>query len=295
MDDERVREEFYQYIDGVRKLSVNTQTAYSHDIDELYEYMSKRGLTLESFSIHDARDYSVYLSDKLGRAEKSILRKITAMRTFFHFCQKREYVKTNQFASLSLRSTEHHLPSVLTVEEVDALLEYPQDGSFRMLRDHMLFLFLYNTGARISEALAVNCEDIDYEKRRILIRGKGDKDRFLFISPSTARELKDYIKTRNAVAKGAERALFISTRGKRLPFSSAHIIFEEYRERMGWTREFTPHTLRHSYATHLLDNGADIRTVQELLGHESISTTQIYTHISSARLHKVYDSAHPHA
>lgn len=295
MDDNAVLTEFLEYIDGVRKLSVHTQTAYSHDIEELYSYMEDRGLSLEGFSLHDARDYSVYLAEKLKLSEKSILRKITAMRTFFGFCQRREYVKGNVFASLSLRSTSVHLPSVLSRDEVSALLAYPQDGTFNALRDHMLFLFLYNTGARISEALSVDVEDIDYAKRRILIRGKGDKQRFLFFSPSTASALRAYIRERDKAARTGERALFISTRGKRLPFSSAHIIFEEYRGKMGWDKEFTPHTLRHSYATHLLDNGADIRTVQELLGHESISTTQIYTHISAARLHRVYDKAHPHA
>ena len=295
MDDLALIDEFMQYIDGVRKLSVNTEKAYSFDIEELYEFMKKRDLTLAEFTFHDAREYSVYLSDELKLSEKSILRKLTAMRTFFDFTQRREYTKSNPFASISMRKRENHLPSYLTLAEVKALLSYPQDGSFKDIRDHILFLFLYNTGARISEALSVNIEDIEFPKRRVLIRGKGDKQRFIFFSKQTEKELKEYLNKRALIAKSGENALLISQRGKRLPFSSAHIIFEEYREKMGWDKEFTPHTLRHSFATHLLDNGADIRTVQELLGHASISATQIYTHISSARLYNVYDKSHPHA
>ena len=163
----------------------------------------------------------------------------------------------------------------------------------------MLFLLIYNTGMRIAEALSVDVGDVELDKRRILITGKGSKERFVFFSPSTVDEIRVYLSRRDDYLRERgiddEKAFFIGKRGGRLPFSSAHIIFDEYRARLGWQKEFTPHTLRHSFATHMMDRGADIRLVQELLGHESISTTQIYTHVSRRRLKSVYDGTHPHA
>ena len=163
----------------------------------------------------------------------------------------------------------------------------------------MLFLFIYNSGARISEALSVDVSQLDFRSRRVLIKGKGSKLRYLFFSESTAAELKAYLEKREiflaSKGKSGEKALFVSDRGNRLPFSTSHIIFEKYASLCGFDKEFTPHTLRHSFATHLLERGADIRAVQELLGHESISTTQIYTHVTKSRLHETYDNAHPHA
>ncbi len=298
MSDRELLEEFISYIDSIRQLSVNTQKAYSRDLEEFYEYLQLKGVVLSDFSLHDARDYSKYLRDECENSERSILQKLTACRTFFDFLQKRGVVEDNYFEAVSLKRRGQRLPSVLTQSEVRELLSLPRKD-FLDERDHMLFLFLYNTGARISEALSVDTGMIEYRERRIRIRGKGGKYRFLFLSPSTVRAIENYLELRSAylAEKGLkdDGALFISSRGSRLPFSSAHIIFGEYQTRLGWQKEFTPHTLRHSFATHLLERGADIRVVQELLGHESISTTQIYTHVARPRLKQVYSEAHPHA
>ena len=188
--------------------------------------------------------------------------------------------------------------AVLTEKEVKELLSVPR-SSFQDERDHMLFLFIYSTGCRISEALSVDIGDIEYRMRRILIRGKGGKERFVFLPPQTVEEIRGYLEKREEylmkLGMSDEKAFLIGDKGGRLPFSSAHIIFDKYKSLLGWQKEFTPHTLRHSFATHLMDRGADIRLVQELLGHESISTTQIYTHVSRSRLRKVYEETHPHA
>ena len=289
-------ERFISYIASERKLSDNTVISYRSDVEEFLQYMDLRALTLNDFTLHDARDYVRTL--KLEWAEKSVKRKISAVRSFFGFLLRRGVVRDNVFSSISLSQGSFHLPSVLSESEVRQLLAYRGKG-FDGERDHFLFMFLYNTGARISEALSVDVDMIEKGQRRIRIRGKGGKPRFLFLSPVTMDALEDYLVTRRQIleAKGnaQEKALFISSRGNRLPFSSAHVIFTEVRDALGWQKEFTPHTLRHTYATHLLDNGADIRVVQALLGHESISTTQIYTHVSRSGLHKVYDECHPHA
>lgn len=288
---------FMGYLDGERKLSVNTQLAYSSDLEDFQDYLADRGIGIEDFSLHDARDYVRYLKSEWS--EKSVKRKISAVRTFFSFLVRRSYLDDNVFALISIPQGSFHLPSVLSQREVSQLLDYRSDDGFDGIRDHFLFLFLYNTGARISEALSVDVPMIEKGQRRIRIRGKGGKIRFLFLSPVTMDELEDYLSARRMQLEicgcTQENALFISSRGRRLPFSSAHVIFSNAKEALGWQKEFTPHTLRHTFATHLLDNGADIRVVQSLLGHESISTTQIYTHVSRSGLHKVYDECHPHA
>lgn len=288
---------YMKHLDGEKKLSVNSQKAYSADLGNFLDWMDSQGLELEDFGIHDARAYARLLRQDWGEA--SVKRKVSAVRGFFDFCHKRGWTDGDAFSGTSVSQTSFHLPSVLSVDEVRQLLSYRSDDGFKGERDHFLFLFLYNTGARISEALSVDVGDVERSQRRIRITGKGGKERFLFLSPVTIRELDGYLALRKSVleanGRAGEEALFISTRGKRLPFSSAHIIFTEARQALGWQKEFTPHTLRHSYATHLLDRGADIRMVQSLLGHESISTTQIYTHVSRSGLRKVYEASHPHA
>lgn len=289
--------DFIKYEERVRSLSPNTIKAYRNDLEGLSSYCLSRTLSFLDFSMDDAREYVRGLRKEYE--EGSVLRKITCCHNFFSYMERMSEMEVNPFEGISLRRSGRRLPSVLTEEEVKALLAQPC-SDFIGERDHMLFLFLYNTGARISEAISIDLGMIEWNERRISIIGKGSKQRFLFLSPKTIKELKEvYLPQREAylssVGRSSEKALFIGERGGRLPFSSCHIIFDTYREKLGWQKEFTPHTLRHSFATHMMDRGADIRLVQELLGHESISTTQIYTHVSRARLKNVYEKTHPHA
>lgn len=289
-------DEYLRYLSGVKQSSANTVKSYGNDLREFSAWISRHGMTESDFERHDAKEYVRYL---MGRyRERTMLRKLSALRGYFGWLEKMGETGSDPFSDISLKRNEQRLPSVLTVEEVRRLLSF-RGETFLERRDHILFLFLYTTGARISEALSVDVCDLDFRMRRCLIRGKGDKERFLFLSKEAIPELEEYLKMRKTYLeeKGnpLETALFIGSRGERLPFSSSHIIFCEWRGKLGLDKEFTPHTLRHSFATHLLDKGADIRLVQELLGHESISTTQIYTHVSSAKLRRVYEETHPHA
>ncbi|MGN1189512.1 MAG: tyrosine-type recombinase/integrase [Candidatus Ornithospirochaeta sp.] len=291
-------EEFLIYEKKIKALSDNTIKAYSIDLEKLLQFSNEREIEFSSFSNDDAREFMRIL-EKNKNAEKSRLRILTCCHTFFSYLEKSSEVDFNPFDSISLRSSGRRLPSVLTQDEVKELLALPHTG-FKEERDHILFLFLYNTGCRISEALSVDVDDIEWGERRIKILGKGNKERFVFLSKKALSEIKEeYLPQREAFLreKGniGEKALLIGERGGRLPFSTSHIIFDEYREKLGWQKDFTPHTLRHSFATHLMDKGADIRLVQEFLGHESISTTQIYTHVSRAKLKKVYMDTHPHS
>ena len=297
MTDKECIEAYLEYEREIKALSENTVKNYSIDLAYLLSYLDKTRTELKEFGKEDARELTRELSK--NKSEATVLRHLTCYRTFFSYLNRYKLVDSNPFDSISLRKKEKHLPSVLTVEEVNQLLSIPY-SDFAGLRDHALFLFLYTTGCRISEALSIDADDIEWKSRRIKIVGKGSKTRFLFLSKRLISELQDeYLPSRESYLKekrnAIENALFIGDSGNRLPFSSAHIIFDRYRERLGWQKEFTPHTLRHSFATHMMDRGADIRLVQEFLGHESISTTQIYTHVSKERLKNVYIESHPHA
>lgn len=304
MDNERAFSGFIEYIKSVRDLSENTVKNYMIDLALLSSFLDRNSKAISQLDRDDVRSIIRILEKNFG--EKSIHRKLSCYRDLYRYLMKTGDVDKDPFAFVSLRYKVREIPSVLTKEEVNELLEYRKcthlendDDYFISERDHMLFLFLYATGARISEALSVDVSDIDLSQRRIRIVGKGDKERFLFFPNKVKNEIVAYldlrkeflIRKKNAI----NDALFVSNTGKRLPFSSAHIIFDEYRSLLRWQKEFTPHTLRHCFATHMLDNGADIRFVQEMLGHSNISTTQIYTHISKSKLKGVYDKSHPHA
>ena len=268
--------------------------ADSNQIEEGF-IMWDTGMDIRDVGTNDAREYVRHLMENYK--ERSMLRKISALRMFYDYLMRKGVINFNPFMDISLKRNEKRLPSVLSEEEVARLLEL-EVNDFMDLRDHILFLFIYSTGARISEALSVDISMIEWSKRRIRIVGKGSKTRFLFLNKDVADELRDYIEKRDIYlgqqARGND-ALFIGKNRERLSFSTAHLIFEKAGEKLNLNKDFTPHTLRHSFATHMMDHGADIRLIQELLGHESISTTQIYTHVTSQKLRKVYDKTHPHA
>lgn len=296
MNDEKLILDFLDYLLQIKDESENTVVNYEIDLRYLEEFATSNAKCLFSLTRDDAREVLKSLERKYQ--ERAVHRKLSCYREFYRYAIRNGFTSFDPFSFISLRYKTRDLPTVLTKEEVKALLSVTY-SDFPGQRDHILFLFIYNTGARISEALSVNISQIDFENRRILIKGKGNKERFLFFSKSTGKELIDYMNARKSFLAEHkiedEEALFVSNTAKRLPFSSAHIIFDKYRSLLGWQKEFTPHTLRHCFATHMLDNGADIRLVQELLGHSSISTTQIYTHISKKHLLDVYESTHPHA
>ena len=282
---------FLSFLTSVKGESENTRIGYENDLRQFAGYLERLDLGYQDVTTSDAREYVRLLMEKFK--ERSMLRKLSALRMFYDYLMRGGIIDYNPFEDISLKRNEKRLPSVLTEKEVARLLSLKGDD-FLSLRDHILFLFIYSTGARISEALSVDIFDIEWSERRIT--GKGNKQRFLFLNKSVVSELKDYVARREAYLDGHEcDALFIGKNKERLTFSSAHLIFNNARNVLSLDKNLSPHTLRHSFATHMLDHGADIRFIQELLGHESISTTQIYTHVSSKKLKKVYDETHPHA
>ncbi len=284
-------QEFLETQKQIRNLSDHTLLAYGRDLKQLSAYFSSLKICLQEAGREDGRMYLRFLKFDKRYSETTVNRKISCVRTFYTYLCKHGVCSMNPFSLVATHRRENHLPTVLSVKEVAQLLSQSYDD-FRSACAISLFTLLYDTGCRISEVLAIEEDAIEWEKRRILVVGKGSKSRYVFFTKHCRNVLQTYLSLKR------ERFdcpfLFCSIQGKQLPMSTVGSMFATYRRRLGWQKQFTPHVLRHTYATHLLDNGADIRLVQELLGHASISTTQIYTHVSKERLARVYASCHPH-
>lgn len=238
----------------------------------------------------------------LYRAEKqrsSVARKLSTLRTFFRFLCREGYCKENMAEEIASPKQPQKIPSFLPLEEVLALLELPDRSSVVGLRDQALLELLYATGMRVSEVVALNWEDIDLSAPQVRVKGKRRKERLLPLGPESVQALRAYRErggTRAYAARDTpQQPVFVNRWGRRLTSRGVHCIIQKYKAKGTFTKDFSPHSLRHSFATHLLDAGADLRTIQELLGHVSLSTTQKYTHVTTSRLIEVYNQAHPRA
>ena len=201
-------------------------------------------------------------------------------------------------ASIRTPKQERHLPKFLEIEQVKRLLETPDDATLLGCRDRAMLETLYSTGVRVSELVALNIQDVDMPGESLRVRGKGRKERVSPIGPTAVTAIRRYLDMRNADPRSAafdQQALFVNKHGQRLSTRSVRRKLDKYLVQCGLDPSISPHTLRHTFATHMLNNGADLRSVQELLGHQSISTTQIYTHVTTQQLKKDYDESHPRA
>lgn len=270
------------------------------------------------------RAYLATLADK-GYSAASMARKIATLRSFYKWMQKRGLVQSSPMTLIRTPRQKKRLPKAIPVDQVERLLAAPDDSGLLGARDRAMLETLYSTGIRVSEVVGINCGDIDLAGETVLIRGKGRKERIIPLGSHALRSLRHYLgmletsglakRSRRGGGSGADAGaaqdagrstldaagsdprapLFVNKHGTRMSSRSVRRKLAKYLGLTGLDREISPHTLRHSFATHLLDNGADLRSVQELLGHESLSTTQVYTHLSTARLREAYDRAHPRA
>lgn len=225
-------------------------------------------------------------------------RKLATLRSFYKFCLRRGYITTNPVATIRTPKQEKRLPKFLELGDVQKLLTTPDDGSLLGSRDRAMLETLYSTGVRVSELVALNIGDVDAAAVQLRVRGKGRKERITPISQTALTSIRKYLEQRNADPRhGAfdPEPLFVNKHGKRLSTRSVRRKLDKYLAMCGLDPSISPHTLRHTFATHMLNNGADLRSVQELLGHQSISTTQVYTHVTTAQLKKDYDQTHPRA
>jgi len=226
-----------------------------------------------------------------------VARKLSSARSFFRFLLREKVIKSNPFENLVTPKIPKRLPNFLYPEEVNALLEAPDPQSPLGLRDRALLELLYSTGVRVEELISINLNDLDLEEGEIKILGKGNKERIVLFGSQARKALEVYLRQArpNLLEGKKSRFLFIGQRGPSLSKRQVERIIRTYAKKAGIPKKVTPHTLRHSFATHLLSGGADLRMVQELLGHVSLSTTQVYTHITKERLKQVYNLAHPRA
>lgn len=284
-------DKFINYLKTERNYSPHTITCYKHDLELLMDTLKEKKLDRSA-----AREYMIAL-EKKHFSRRSIARKLSAARSFFRFLLREKLVAQNPFVNLVTPKLPRKLPNFLYPEELERLLKGPDLTSPLGLRDRAILEMIYGTGLRVAEIIRVNKNDVDFAEGEVKVLGKGSKERIVLFGSHAKRALEDYLDNARdkLVSDKKVAAFFVNRRGGRLTARSVERMLVYYSKKAGITKKVTPHTLRHSFATHLLAGGADLRMVQELLGHASLSTTQVYTHITKERLKEVYDSAHPRA
>ncbi len=292
--------QFLRYLDVEKNASDLTIKSYREDLIDLADFVSeegKRNLKAQDVTTNELRSYVAALHDA-GYAKSSIARKLASLRSFYRYAQRQGMADSNPAKALRNPRGGRKLPHFLTNEEVIKLLEAPSKLDVAGLRDRALLETVYSAGLRVSELVGLCDEDIEFDEEVIRVRGKGRKERFGSLGQHAIAALKKYMSVRvrsDRQPKGGKGPTFVNKFGDRLTTRSVARMLEKYIQQTGLDTRTSPHTLRHSFATHLLNAGADIRSVQELLGHKSLVTTQIYTHISTTNLKEVYAKAHPRA
>ena len=296
-------EDYLRHLVVERGLSDNTVQAYRRDLLRYQEYLGSRGIgSLAEVTRVDVEEFRRHL-DHIGLAPASVTRCVVAVRNLHRFAVGSGQVQADVTAGMSPGTRSRRLPKALTMDQVESLLAAPDTSTVEGLRDAALLELLYGTGARVSEVCALDVDDIrpvlDDPDLGLRLIGKGDKERIVPLGSYAAKAVDAWlIRGRPAWAEisNGEHALLLNTRGRRLSRQSAWAVIRRAGEAAGLDVEhLSPHSLRHSYATHLLDGGADVRVVQELLGHSSVTTTQIYTLVTADHLREVYRSSHPRA
>jgi tyrosine recombinase XerC len=291
---------FITWLTDERGYSPHTIVNYQRDLLEFAD-VAGREIDVKKIDTHVIRNYVYSLNIK--NKSSSVARKLSALRTFFKFLEQESVIEKNPTGTISRPKQEQHLPVFLSVDEVFALLESPGDEATFGSRDRAMLELLYSTGMRVSELVGCNMTSLDFDTEMVRVRGKGNRERVIPIGEPAIKGLREYfvqrdVQLKNRLQQGKKfdrEAVFLNSRGGRLTSRSVERLIAEYGRKAGIDKPVTPHVLRHSFATHLLEMGADMRSVQELLGHASLSTTQKYTHLDMVHLMRVYDKAHPKA
>jgi integrase/recombinase XerC len=289
---------FAQHLATERHLSLHTVRAYRADLEQFTAWLAESGRAARVESI-DVRSLRGFLARLHGAREpSSVARKLSSLRAFCKYLVRSGALGRDPSETLSTPKLKKLLPATLSVDEAFALVEAPGDDSAAALRDRAILELLYGAGLRVSELCGLDLGDVDLAGRTARVRGKGDKERIVPFGEKAARSLGLYLERRHAFGGEGERdrrAVFLNRFGGRLAPRGVQRLVQRHLAAAGVARGATPHTLRHAFATHLLGGGADLRGIQELLGHASLSTTQRYTHVSVEHLMEVYDRAHPRA
>lgn len=282
------RDSFLNYLEGERNYSPHTVLNYQIDLDEFTAFIGEK--SVDQIIYADLRRYLATLKSR-GLKPRSMARKLSSLRSFFKYLQRHKVITQNPATLLVTPKLDKPLPHFLTEEQAIRLIEAPKDDKLAHLRDRAIFETLYSTGMRVSELVGLNIDDVDAIGQIVRVMGKGRKERLIPIGQTALSSIEQYLNARLST----QEALFLNHRGKRLTDRSIRLIINKYIIQQAHQQKVSPHMFRHSFATHLLNHGADLRSVQELLGHANLSTTQIYTHLTTDKLKAVYDKAHPRA
>jgi len=277
--------EFIQYLEVERNYSNNTIKSYKNDLKEFFDYSEKN---LKDLKNRDIRLFIEYLYD-IDRKRTTINRKISVLRTYFKFLRREELLDENPMEEILSAKNNKKLPDFLTINEINDLINSIGEENLLDLRNKTILELLYATGLRVEELVNLKKNDINFGNKYLKVTGKGNKERSVPITDIALKKVNRYLKRR----KYENEIIFLSKNGNPLSQRDIRRIFKKLIKKMAIDKNITPHTIRHSFATHLLERGADLRLVQELLGHSSISTTQIYTHISMEKMKEYYKKFHP--
>lgn len=315
---------FLQYLQVVKNVSEHTMRNYCIDLDMLKEFIEKEIVKTEKVSVSIAemmkegrekyKSFDLKIVDKWtirqylshlhgqNKKNKTMMRKISSLRSFFKYSMKKGFVSMNPMEDIQSPKREKTLPKALTFDEVQNFFNTPDITTYLGLRDRTIMELFYSSGLRIFELVSLNRNDIDFSNMTVNIMGKGKKQRIVPITENAAKWIKSYLESpfrfENAKKHKKQRdlnAIFLNKWGERITVRSVDRLFKLYLMKSGLSSDITPHSIRHTIATHLLENGMDLKTIQVILGHSSLSTTTIYTHVSSKLKRKVYDEAHPRA
>lgn len=284
-------ENFIQYLTAERNYSPHTAIAYSVDMYDFADFIKKnKNIELSKCDKNIIRDYLVYLYNK-NLKKSSVIRKLAVLKSFYKFLVISDVIEVNPTTSISMPKKDKRIPVFITEKEIKKLFDLPDID----LRDRAMLELLYSSGIRIEELVSRNLKDIDLLYGTLKVLGKGSSERIVPVGDKCALAIKNYIDERRT--KGLDCSMnspmFLNVYGKRITARGARKVLHNWFIKAGFIKKVSPHTLRHTFATHLLDRGCDIRSVQKMLGHENLSTTQIYTHVTLESLRKVYNNAHP--
>jgi tyrosine recombinase XerC len=291
-------ESFVSYLSKEKRYSVHTIKAYQSDLEQFAEFWGARNGDADFSDLKQTTKEQIrtYLSDLIrhGMSKRSVSRKLASLRTFFRYLMSEGLVENNPTLFILSPKLEKRLPKYLREEEIEHSLDEIDSKTAPGARDRAMVELFYGTGMRLSELVGLNVQDINLSSGTVRVRGKGDKQRILPIGKTVSRVLKTYLEARHQLSSSVQnQALFLNSRGERISTRGVQQIVRKRLSAASEKIQLSPHMLRHSFATHLLDHGADLQAVKELLGHATLSTTQTYTHVSREHLKKIYRQAHP--
>ncbi|MEK9687681.1 MAG: tyrosine recombinase XerC [Gammaproteobacteria bacterium] len=289
--DNKLIEQFELYLKNELRLSIHTLKAYISDIRGLQDFCRANNITFLKIKNTELTSYTRRLYSR-GLSAKSITRKISSFKSFFQYLVKHDVLRSNPCSGIKAPKAPKSLPKTLNVDEISRLLNVKLTNHTK-IRDHAIFELIYSSGLRVSEVVGLNIEDVAMDDQILTVKGKGNKMRALPFGNVAKAALNKWLEHRIKISSAEDRAIFLTKSGQRLSVRSVQKSIRSWGIKAGINQKLSPHILRHSFATHMLESSKDLRLVQELLGHESLSTTQIYTHLDFDHLSKVYDKAHP--